>query len=633
MPTEATPPTNPMNLFGELMMAQAQGAMALFGQMIPAAKAGKDAAKGSGEEAVQWADAAARLQALWTDFQVEQIARATTAPPPFLDPAKWLENGETVLRQLPLAQPEVQRKLWEEGLELAQAVLASFDIGADKRGEADPAQPRLPRSDARFADPSWRKQPFFALVHQLYLMLSEQVLGIAENLEGVDAPRKRQVVFATKALLDGLSPANFPLTNPVALERAIETRGESLVKGMEHLLADLRRGQLTHTSPTAFRVGENIANTPGKVVHETPLYQLIQYAPTTDNVLATPLVIFPPWINRFYILDLNERKSFVRWAVAQGLTVFMVSWKSADASMAELVWDDYIAAQIDAVDVVRARLDVPAVHAIGYCVAGTTLAATLAVLAATERQDTVASATFFTAQVDFADAGDLKHFVDDHQIEAIGHLSPEGYLDGRYLAATFNLLRGNDLIWNYVEKNYLKGEAHPEFDLLHWNGDVTNLPARWHRDYLRDLYRDNRLVVPGALEACGVPLDLRRIATPCYIQAGREDHIAPPESVWKLTRFLAGPWTFVLAGSGHIAGVVNHPDAGKYQFWTNPDERESLDGFVTGAQEQPGSWWPHWRAWLETIDTTTVPARGRRKPGGRDDRVIEDAPGRYVKAR
>ncbi|MBB4857578.1 polyhydroxyalkanoate synthase [Novosphingobium chloroacetimidivorans] len=633
MPTQAGPFDASMNLFGELMMAQAQGALALFGQMLPQAQPAQLAdssrtAAPSGD-AAKWAEAAARLQALWTDFQVEQLARASAASPQLMDPTRWMEGAGTVLRQLPLANPEVQGKLWDDGLTLATAILGQFDLGSGKA--QSPAE--LPRQDPRFADPSWRKQPFFALVHQLYLMVSEQVIGMAEGVEGLDAARKRQLVFATRAFVDGLSPANFPLTNPVALEKAIETRGESLVKGMEHLLSDLRRGQLTHTPAEAFKLGETIAATPGKVVHETPLFQLIQYSPTTDTVLATPLVIFPPWINRFYILDLNARKSFVRWAVEQGVTVFMVSWKSADASMADHVWDHYIAAQIEAVDVVRARLGVPSVHTIGYCVAGTTLAATLAILARNGEAEKVASATFFTAQVDFEDAGDLKNFVDDQQIEALGHLSPEGYVDGRYLAAAFNLLRGNDLIWSYVEKNYLRGEEHMPFDLLHWNGDVTNLPARWHRDYLRDLYRDNRLVVPDSLSACGVPIDLRRITTPCYIQAGREDHIAPPASVWKLTRFLAGPWTFVLAGSGHIAGVVNHPDQRKYQFWTNPEARDSLDQFVAGAGEEPGSWWNHWRGWLETIDAATVPAKGKRVPGGRGDRVIEDAPGRYVAMR
>jgi polyhydroxyalkanoate synthase len=635
MPSEAGPPqdtTNkPVNLFADMMMAQAQGAMALLGQMMPVKT------PGSTEDASHWAEAASRMQAMWTDFQLEQLAKVTTAPPQFLDPMQWMSASEAVVKQLPLAKPDVQQQLWDDSLALVNAVLGQFGIGTQQAdqagGEAAAREPKLPRSDRRFADPSWRTQPFFAIVHQLYLMLSEQVVGMAESVDGLDAAKKRQLVFATKAMVESLSPSNFPLTNPVVLQKALETRGESLVKGMENLLADLRRGQLSHTNSTAFKVGENLATTPGKVVHETPLYQLIQYTPTTGTVLKTPLLIFPPWINRFYILDLNARKSFVRWTVDQGVTVFMVSWKSADASMAEIVWDDYVAAQIEAIDHVRARLEVPAVHTIGYCVAGTTLAGTLAVLARKGEAEKVASATFFTAQVDFEDAGDLKNFIDDQQLDTLGHLSPEGYLDGRYLAATFNLLRGNDLIWNYVEKNYLQGQEHPAFDLLHWNGDVTNLPARWHRDYLRDFYRDNRLVVPNSLQACGVPIDLRQIATPCYIQAGREDHIAPAESVWKLTRHLAGPWTFVLAGSGHIAGVVNPPSANKYQYWTNDGQVDSLAEFVEGAQEHPGSWWGHWRAWLETLDPTTVPVEGKLRPGGPGDAVIENAPGRYVTTR
>jgi polyhydroxyalkanoate synthase len=301
--------------------------------------------------------------------------------------------------------------------------------------------------------------------------------------------------------------------------------------------------------------------------------------------------------------------------------------------MADVVWDDYIAAQIDAIDTIRARLDVPAVHAIGYCVAGTTLAATLAVMARRGEADKVRSATFFTAQVDFEEAGDLKYFIDDHQIEAIRKLAPEGYLDGRYMAATFNLMRGRDLIWSNVVRNYLMGEDYPAFDLLHWNGDVTNLPARWHEAYLRDLYRDNRLAIPDSLSALGTPIDLSLIETPCYIQAGREDHIAPPQSVWKITRHLAGDWTFVLAGSGHIAGVVNPPAAGKYQYWTNEGPADSLEKFVAGAAEHPGSWWPHWADWLRGRDPAEVPATGKRNPGGKGDSTIEDAPGRYVKTR
>ncbi|MGE4304298.1 MAG: PHA/PHB synthase family protein [Novosphingobium sp.] len=614
------------DLLNNVLSTQTESLATLFGAMVPAE--GTQEA----ETAVQWAQIAARMQSIWTDFQVEQLEKVKDSPPHYADPVKWVATAEAVFRQLPLANPEVQQNLWEEGLALTNAVLGQYGLGPKAAGKAEEA-PELPRKDRRFADPEWRNQPFFAVLHQLYLLLSDNIKDMAASVEGLDPARKAQLEFATNAIVDALSPANFPFTNPVALGKASETKGESLVRGLQNMLDDMRKGQLTHSRPGAFVLGENIAVTPGKVVYETPLFQLIQYTPTTDKVLKTPLVIFPPWINRFYILDLNAKKSFVRWAVEQGVTVFMVSWKSADASMADMVWDDYIKAQIEAIDVVRERLKVPAVHAVGYCVAGTTLAATLAVLARKGEADKVASATFFTAQVDFEEAGDLKHFVDDQQIETVGKLSPEGYVDGRYLAATFNALRGNDLIWSYVEKNYLKGEEHPAFDLLHWNGDVTNLPARWHRDYLRDLYRDNRLVVADSLQACGVPVDLHRIATPVYIQAGREDHIAPPQSVWKLTHYLSGPWTFLLAGSGHIAGVVNPPSSGKYQYWTNDGSPETLEDFVAGASEHPGSWWPHWREWIGKLDSTEVSARGKRRPGGRGDRVIEDAPGRYVAER
>jgi len=632
--------TDATELFTEMFRNQSQQAMGqtmeqitgLFGQFVP----GEGSSEA--ESAVQWAQIASRMHTIWTEYQVEQLGKTRESPPHYADPMKWIATGEGVMRQLPFASPEVQQRLWNGISALINTVLGQYGLGPQAglqaaAGDPSEAGPQLPLRDRRFADPEWRRQPFFAVLHQVYLLLSAEIMGLAEATEGLEPAKKAQLLFATRAIVDALSPANFPLTNPVALEAANRTRGESLVRGFENLLDDMRKGQLTHTRPGAFVLGENIAVTPGKVVFETPLYQLIQYTPTTDKVLATPLLIFPPWINRFYILDLNAKKSFVRWAVEQGLTVFMVSWKSADASMADIVWDDYIAAQIEAIDAVRARLNVPSVHTIGYCVAGTTLAATLAVLARKGEADKVASSTFFTAQVDFEEAGDLKNFVDDQQIETLGKLSPEGYLDGRYLAATFNVLRGNDLIWSYVEKNYLKGEDYPAFDLLHWNGDVTNLPAHWHRAYLRDLYRDNRLVVADSMHACGVPIDLHRIATPVYIQAGREDHIAPPQSVWKLTHYLAGPWTFLLAGSGHIAGVVNPPSSNKYQYWVNDARPDSLDAFVDGAKEHAGSWWPHWADWIRKLDAAEVAARGKRRPGGRGDKVIEDAPGRYVAMR
>ena len=316
--------------------------------------------------------------------------------------------------------------------------------------------------DKRFAAPQWRDNPLFDMIRQSYLLVSERLLGAVDAIEGVDAKQREKLRFMTKSFVDAMAPSNFALTNPLVLERAMETKGESLLKGLEHMLGDISKGQLTHTDPDAFEVGRNIAVTPGKVVKRTPLYELIQYSPTTDEVLETPLIIFPPWINRFYILDLNPKKSFIRWAVEQGLTVFMVSWKSADESLAETTLDDYVLrGQVDAIDTVRELLGVESVHAIGYCVAGTTLAATLALLEARGEADKVASATFFTAQVDFSEAGDLNLFVADETLQLIDQMSADkGYLDGRYMAATFNMLRGRDLIWNYVANNYLMGEDY-----------------------------------------------------------------------------------------------------------------------------------------------------------------------------
>ena len=333
--------------------------------------------------------------------------------------------------------------------------------------------------------------------------------------------------------------------------------------------------------------------------------------------MKTPVVVFPPWINRFYILDLTPEKSFVRWCVEQGITLFMVSWKSADESIADAGLDDYVlGGQVDAIDTMRDALGVEATHVIGYCVAGTTLAATLAYLEAKGEADKVKSATFFTAQVDFSQAGDLKLFLGDETMGLLTQLTAEkGYLDGRYMAATFNLLRGRDLIWSYVVNNYLLGEEPAPFDLLHWNSDTTNLPAAWHRNYLETLYQGNKLAEKGGISVAGVKIDLKTVKTPAYIQAGREDHIAPPESVWKVMDHFAGDKRFVLAGSGHIAGVVNPPAAGKYQYWTNEEPCGTLQSFIEGASEHKGSWWPDWIEWLKKQDPATVEGRGRADSG------------------
>jgi polyhydroxyalkanoate synthase len=520
-------------------------------------------------------------------------------------------------------------KLVEQQSELIKASLGLF-------GELIEGQPgKEAARDRRFKAAQWRETPIFGIMADAYLMLCDAWLKSIDAIEGLEPRQHEQLRFAARALVDAMSPSNFALTNPQVLERIFETRGESLLHGIEHMLADLGKGQLTHSDPDAFEVGRNIAATPGKVIRETPLYQLIQYSPTTDEVLGTPVVIFPPWINRFYILDLNPRNSFIRWAVGQGLTVFVVSWKSADESIADVTMDDYVVrGQVDAIDTVRQLLGVEHVHTIGYCVAGTALAMTLAYLAAKGEASKVRSATFFTAQVDFSDAGDLKLFVDNEQMQLIDALTlTSGVLDGRYMAATFNLLRGRDLIWNYVVQNYLLGEDYPAFDLLYWNGDTTNLPAKWHHAYLQDLYKDNKLVEPGALKIEDVPIDLGLIETPAYVQAGREDHIAPCQSVWKLTDQLAGPVRFVLAGSGHIAGVINPPEANKYQYWTCDRPADSLEAFEAAATETKGSWWPDWRGWIEGFGGETVPATGARIPGGGTLAALEDAPGSYVKAR
>jgi polyhydroxyalkanoate synthase len=575
----------------------------------------------SPEDMQHWASVMGRAQQMMLDYAMAQATGGNGATTSLFDPAGWLQNPTTQ------AWAEQSAKMWEQGAAFWTSLTALKPPFAAAASATDAPK------DKRFADPDWTQNPAFALIRQTYGLLADQLLTTTRTMAGLDEHARAKMEFAAKSMTEALSPTNLAITNPEVIRRAVETRGESLLKGLKHMLTDLARGQLSHVDPDAFEVGRNIATTPGKVIHETDLYQLIQYAPTTKDVFTVPLVIFPPWINRFYILDLNPAKSFVAWATQQGLTVFMVSWKSADASMSEIVWDDYIAAQVDAIDTVRDLLDVPHVHTIGYCVAGTTLAATLAMLAARGEADKVKSVTFFTAQVDFELAGDLKMFVDDQYLALLQQLSAGGFLDGRYMAATFNSLRGRDLIWNYVVGNYLLGNDYPPFDLLYWNGDVTNLPAKWHRQYLVDLYRDNRLVIPNSLSVMGTPIDLKKIRTPAYIQAGREDHIAPLASVWRLMDHLAGPKTFLLAGSGHIAGVVNPPAAGKYQYWTGDNDAATLDDFVAGATETKGSWWPHWIGWIAEQDSAKTPAKGARVPGKGARKAIEDAPGRYVKQR
>ena len=567
------------------------------------------------EDVQHWTLLMARAQQMIMEAWADNLGKASTmpgfglgAPANAADPMQWMSAGA---------------EAWSKGLEAWSQMIGQ----ATKAGEA---------RDRRFASPEWSSNPMFDTIRQGYLAVADKLLGTVEEIEGLDDAARSRLRFATQGLVDAMSPANFAATNPDVLKRTMETKGENLLAGLKNMLTDISRGQVTQSPEGAFELGRNLAMTPGKVIHETPLYQLIHYAPTTDTVMETPLVIFPPWINRFYILDLTPEKSFVRWCVEQGVSLFMVSWKSADESIRDIGMEDYVAAQVDAIDTIRDLLDVEAVHTIGYCVAGTTLAATLAMLAAKGEAAKARSVTFFTAQVDFEDAGELKLFLGDETMASLQQLTADtGILDGRVMAATFNLLRGRDLIWNYVVNNYLMGNDPAPFDLLHWNGDVTNLPGEWHRDYLMRLYRENLLMKPGAITLGGVPIDLTKIETPAYIQAGKEDHIAPVRSVWKLMKVLSGPKRFVLAGSGHIAGVVNPPAAGKYQYWINDGDEEpaSLDEFIAGAAEHKGSWWPDWIEWLRKQAPKMVEAKGARIPGEGKLKAIEDAPGRYVRTR
>src|SRR4051794_18152587 len=561
--------------------------------MTEDSKSATSAAMPSLEDWQHWTLVMGRAQQMLMEFWAESLKK--DQPFPAWDPSAFGFGGATAAAD-PMALMSAGAQAWAKGLETWGKMLGGVPVA--------PTPDEKDRKDRRFAAPEWRENPIFDTIRQTYLRVSDQLLGTVDEIENVDPGTREKLRFATRSFVDAMSPSNFALTNPQVLKKTIESRGENLLKGLANMLKDIAAGQLTQTKTGAFEGGGNLATTPGKGGKQTPLYQLIQYTPTTPQGLKTPVVIFPPWINRFYILDLTPEKSFVKWCVDNGISLFMVSWKSADESIADANLDDYVLkGQVDAIDTIRDLLDVESVHAIGYCVAGTTLAATLAYLTARGEADKVKTATFFTAQVDFSEAGDLKLFTGPETMGLLDELTKEkGYLDGRYMAATFNLLRGRDLIWSYVVNNYLLGEEPPPFDLLHWNSDTTNLPAPWHRDYLESFYKGNKLAEKGGIKVAGVGVDIDTIDTPTYVQAGREDHIAPPQSVWKIMNHFKGPKRFVLAGSGHIAGVVNPPAAQKYQYWINEEPAATLQAFVDKAEEHKGSWWPDWLEWLKRQD-------------------------------
>jgi polyhydroxyalkanoate synthase subunit PhaC len=502
-------------------------------------------------------------------------------------------------------------------------------------GEAvEPVVAPDPR-DKRFADAEWSSNQLFDFLKQTYLLTVEWAQRLVHDAKGLDPHTLQKAEFYVRQIANALAPSNFFLTNPEVLRETVSSNAENLVRGMHMLAEDIQAGggelRIRQSDAKTFEVGRNLALTPGQVIFENELMQLIQYAPSTRTVLKRPLLIVPPWINKFYILDLTPEKSFIRWCVAQGLTVFVISWVNPDAKLARKSFEDYMReGLLAALDVIEKATSERQVSAMGYCVGGTLLATTLAFLAS-QGDDRISSATFLAAQVDFTHAGDLKVFVDEEQIAAREReMSERGYLEGRKMATAFNLLRSNDLVWPYVINNYLKGKEPAPFDLLYWNSDATRMPAANHSFYLRNCYLENRLA-KGEMVIGGKKLDLKGIKVPIYNLATREDHIAPAKSVLLGCRFFGGPIRFVLAGSGHIAGVINPPDKMKYQYWTGRKPTSAnLERWLSKAKEHAGSWWPDWFNWLKAQDPTEVPAR---EPGGGVLAPIEDAPGSYVKAR
>jgi polyhydroxyalkanoate synthase len=523
----------------------------------------------------------------------------------------------------------------------AQAELASRYINlwqnTSKRmmGEEAPPVVAPAKGDKRFLDPSWAENPMFDVMKQSYLLTSNWLNDLIAEVEGVDPLEKRRVEFFTKMITDAFSPSNFLLSNPVALKELAATGGESLAKGMENFAADLARGggqlSISQTDMEQFKVGENVATAPGKVVYQNDILQLIQYTPTTETVHEIPLLIFTPWINKFYIIDLRPDNSLVRWLTGQGFTVFVTSWVNPDEKLSAKTFEDYLIEGIyDASSQVMKQCDVDRVNTVGYCIGGTLLACALAHMTA-KGDKRVNSATFFAAQQDFTEAGDLRLFVDDvwlseieKRIDAAG-----GFLPGQSMADTFNSLRGNDLIWSFFVNNYLMGKEPKPFDLLFWNSDQTRMPKTLHLYYLRHFYKDNALAA-GDLVLDGVKLDLGSVKTPIYVQSSRDDHIAPYRSVYRGAKLFGGPTTFTMAGSGHIAGVINHPDAKKYQHWINTALPDEVTDWIAGASEHPGSWWPHWGTWLAAKSGPLVAARD---PSKGKLKAIEDAPGAFVKVR
>jgi polyhydroxyalkanoate synthase len=579
-------------------------------------------------------------QKLLGDFIKRQAAKGASGGP--LDPLNLTGAFASLLKGMaanPTVVIEAQFQLWQDYLGLWERT-AHRMLG----GEAKPVVAPAP-GDKRFKDKDWEQNQIFDFIKQSYLLTSNWMQETVAKIGGdLDDKTRRRIEFYTKQFADAVAPTNFIFTNPEVLRATLQSNGENLVKGLNNLLEDLERGEgqlAIRQSADAFKIGENIATAPGKVIYRNELIELLQFEPTTDEVYETPLLIFPPWNNKYYILDLRPDNSFIRWAVSQGYTVFVTSWINPDQKLAQKTFEDYMREGVfAALSAVRDATGVERINTIGYCIGGTLLSATLAFMAA-KNDDRVNSATFFAAQADFSEAGDLQVFIDDEQLEAMKQTmqAAGGVLEGKKMGTTFNMLRANDLIWSFVVSNYLLGKEPAPFDLLYWNSDTTRMPEATHLFYLREFYRNNALA-RGAMSFDNVKLDLSRVKIPIYLQSAREDHIAPFRSIYKSTHLFGGPIRYIIAGSGHIAGVVNPPSAKKYQYWTNDGVGMRTDGSVAetypasveewqkASTEHPGSWWGDWSAWLSKLSGEKIPAR---RPGDGGLKVLGDAPGEYVK--
>ena len=549
----------------------------------------------------------------------------------FADELRDVVNTLGEVLQYWLADPqrtaELQARLGKSYLELWGTAVKRL------AGEAAPPVAMPAANDKRFADPEWTTNQFYDFLKQLYLLTVNWANRLVSDAGKLDPHTRHKAEFYIRQMANALSPSNFVLTNPELLRETLASNGENLVRGMHMLAEDVEAGggqlKIRQSDTSMFAVGRNLATTPGKVIFQNDIMQLLQYAPSTATVLKRPLLIVPPWINKYYVLDLTPEKSFIKWCVDQGITVFCVSWVNPDSRLAQKTFEDYIReGPLAALDAIKQATGEDTVNAVGYCVGGTMLAVALAKMAA-DHDERIASATLIAAQVDFTYAGDLKVFIDEAQVEAIEQrMAERGYLEGSSMVTVFNLLRSNDLIWPYVINNYLRGKAPFPFDLLYWNSDATRLPAANHSFYMRNCYLDNK-ITKGKMVIGNTPIDLKMVKVPIYNLATREDHIAPAKSVLLGCKYFGGRVRYLLAGSGHIAGVINPPNKQKYRYWTGPRPRSAnLDGWLKKATEHPGSWWPDWLTWLKRHDATEAPARA---PGDGALKPIEDAPGSYVK--